>query len=262
MTPTEQLPPTHPTVVHMLAAAEAAAAREALVCAGSRLDYGEYLRCVAGFARALAAIGVRGERVALILGNSIEMALAMFAVHAAGAQAVPVNPAYTLRELDLIVADAAPRLAIVDVATRDAAAPVLQRHGVARSLLVGPGGLALDQWRATRGLALPPLPSSDDLATLQYTGGTSGRPKGVDITHGQMAINISQREALLPTLAEGERVLCVMPLFHVYAVHMCLHLAAYCRGVLVILPRYRPELAIAVLVAERITAFAGGPMSR
>src|SRR5258707_15301599 len=50
-----------------------------------------------------------------------------------------------------------------------------------------------------------------------------------------------------------------MPLFHVYAVNMCLHLAAYCRGALVILPRYRPELAIAALAAERITAFAGGP---
>jgi len=74
-----------------------------------------------------------------------------------------------------------------------------------------------------------------------------------------MAINISQREALLPTLPEGERVLCVMPLFHVYAVHMCLHLAAYCRGTLVILPRYRPEPAIEALAAERITAFAGGP---
>jgi long-chain acyl-CoA synthetase len=252
------LPPVYPTVVDMLAAAESAAAREALVCAGQRLDYGQYLRCVAGFARALASIGVRGERVALILGNSIEMATAMFAVHAAGAQAVPVNPAYTPRELDLIIGDAAPRLAIVDTVTSGAVAPVLERYGV-RSLLVGPGGVALDQWCNARGLALPTPPSPDDLATLQYTGGTSGKPKGVDITHRQMAINISQREALLPTLKEGERVLCVMPLFHVYAVHMCLHLAAYCRGALVILPRYRPELAIAALAAERITAFAGGP---
>jgi len=257
--PADALPPVYPTVVDMLQAADSAASREALICAGNRLDYGEYLRCVAGFARELAVIGVRGERVALILGNSIEMALALFAVHAAGAQAVPINPAYTARELDLIIADAAPRLAIVDAATSAAAAPVLERNGVARSLLVGSGGLALDQWRKAPGLALPKPPAPDDLATLQYTGGTSGRPKGVDITHRQMAINISQREALLPTLAKGERVLCVMPLFHVYAVHMCLYLAAYCRGALVILPRYRPELAIAALEEERITAFAGGP---
>ena len=258
MTQPDALPPIHPTVIHMLMAAEDCADREAIVCAGRRLDYGQYLRCVAGFARELTKHGARGERIALILGNSVEVALAMFAVHAAGAQAVPVNPIYTPRELDLIIGDAAPVLAIVDAATREAAAPVLERHGVA-SLAVGTGGLALDQWRDTRGLRLPAPPAPGDLATLQYTGGTSGRPKGVDITHGQMAINISQREALLPTLPEGERVLCVMPLFHVYAVHMCLHLAAYCRGTLVILPRYRPEPAIEALAAERITAFAGGP---
>jgi long-chain acyl-CoA synthetase len=255
----DPLPPLHPTVVHMLAAGEACADREAVVCGERRLDYGQYLRCVAGFARQLAGLGVRGERVALVLGNSIEMAVAMFAVHAAGAQAVPVNPAYTPRELDLIIGDAAPRVAIVETATGEAAAPVLQRHGIAHTLVVGTGGLALDQWRDEHGLRLPAPPSPGDLATLQYTGGTSGRPKGVDITHGQMAINISQREALLPTLAEGERVLCVMPLFHVYAVHMCLHLAAYCRGALVILPRYRPELVMEALASQRITAFPGGP---
>ncbi len=254
----DKLPPIHPTVVHMLMAAEECGEREAIVCAGRRLDYGQYLRCVAGFARELTSRGARGERVALILGNSVEMALAMFAVHAAGAQAVPINPTYTSRELDLIVGDAAPVLAIVDSATREAAAPVLERHAVA-ALPVGAGGLALDQWGDTPGLRLPTPPAPGDLAALQYTGGTSGRSKGVDITHGQMAINISQREALLPTLPEGERVLCVMPLFHVYAVHMCLHLAAYCRGTLVILPRYRPELTIAALAEERITAFAGGP---
>src|SRR5260370_1322023 len=93
------------------------------------------LRCIDWLSDPLAAIGVRGERVALIIGNSIEMATAMFAVHAAGAQAVPVNPAYTPRELDLIIGDAAPRLAIVDAVTSGAVAPVLERYGV-RSLLV------------------------------------------------------------------------------------------------------------------------------
>ena len=116
------------------------------------------------------------KRVALILGNSIEMALALFAAHAAGAQAVPINPAYTARELDLIIADAAPRLAIVDAATSAAAAPVLERNGGARSLLVGPGGLALDQWRSARGLALPKPPAPDDLATFNRASAVPQRP--------------------------------------------------------------------------------------
>ena len=89
-----------------------------------------------------------------------------------------------------------------------------------------------------------PGPRPDDLATLQYTGGTTGRPKGVNISHRQMAVNISQREAALPTRPGDESILCMMPLFHVFAVAMCLHLAAYCGGRLVIMPRYRPETVL------------------
>ena len=109
------LPTVHPTVVHMLAAAAAAAPDHvALIDGDRRLTYAEYVRCVGGLAHELIAAGARGRRVALLLGNSLEMAVAMFAVHAAGAQAVPVNPIYTTREIDHILRDAAPHAAIVD----------------------------------------------------------------------------------------------------------------------------------------------------
>ncbi len=250
------LPTVHPTVVHMLAeAAERAGDRPALVAEGRSLTYADYLACVAGFAAELRGLGAGGVRVALVLGNSIEMALAMFAVHAAGAQAVPVNPVYTARELSHILTDAAPAVVLYD---RDAAATVVPLLGDARGIELGPGGRMLDAWRGQT-VALPPLPGPDDLATLQYTGGTTGLPKGVNATHRQMATNIAQREALLPTRPDAERVLCVMPLFHVYAVSMCLHLAAYCRGALVIQPRYRPEAVLAALAGDGITVFPGGP---
>jgi long-chain acyl-CoA synthetase len=256
----EALPHVYPSVVEMLAAAAGrGGAGEAVACGETRLSYAEYLRCVAGFARELRGLGAKGERVALVLGNSIDMAVAMFAVHAAGAQTVPVNPVYTGRELELILSDAAPLAAIYDEAARPQLEPVLERLGV-RVRIALSAARRLDAWRGEKSLALPtPLPGPDDLASLQYTGGTSGRPKGVNLTHRQMAVNVSQREALLPTREGAERVLCVMPLFHVYASHMCLHLSGYCRGSLVILPRYRPELVLEALAGERITAFAGGP---
>ena len=75
-------------------------------------------------------------------------------------------------------------------------------------------GRTLDIWKDYATQSLPSLPQPAELATLQYTGGTTGRPKGVNITHGQMAINISQREAALPTHADDEAILCMMPLFH------------------------------------------------
>src|SRR5262249_8882916 len=125
---------------------------------------------------------------------------------------------------------------------------------------VGAGGRSLDAWKDDVELSLPqPLPDPDALATLQYTGGTTGLAKGVDITHRQMAVNISQREAALPTRAGDESVLCVMPLFHVFAVAMGLHLAAYCGGRLVIMPRYDAQVLLELIARERITRLPAGP---
>jgi long-chain acyl-CoA synthetase len=74
-----------------------------------------------------------------------------------------------------------------------------------------------------------------------------------------VSINVAQREALLPTEPDRERILAITPLFHVYAVAMGLYLAAYCRGTLFIMPRYRPELALAAIDRERITLLSGSP---
>ena len=257
----EALPRVFPTVVHMLADATARAPNApALVCEDRRLNYQEYLRCVAGFAHELIEHRARGARVALICGNSLDLPIAMFAIHAAGAQAVPMNPAFTARELADVLNDAEPEIVIYDAQAAAAVEPIVAAGKIARAVRLGDGGRSLDVWRDDRGATLPKtLPAPGDLATLQYTGGTTGRPKGVEITHGQMAINISQREAALPTRADDERILCTMPLFHVFAVAMGLHLAAYCRGCLVIVPRFNAKAVLALLGKERITRLPAGP---
>ncbi len=255
----DAMPPAFATVVHMLADAAARAPdAEAIVCGDRRLSYREYLSCVAGFARELdERLGVRGGRVATILGNSLESAIATFAVHAAGAQLVPLNPIYTARELAQILEDAEPTAVLHDSAIAETVAPLVGRLKIS-AMPLGPGVRQLDT-RRDEAVALPVPPRPDDLATLQYTGGTTGRPKGVELSHRAVAINIAQREGLLPTEPDRERVLCAMPLFHVYAVSMALHLAAYCRGALVILPRYRPDTVLTTLVDEAITIFPGSP---
>ncbi len=257
-----KLPHVYPTVVHTLAdAAERAPQREALVCEDERLNYQEYLRCVAGFARELIGFGASGGRVAVVLGNSIDICIAMFAIHAARAQAVPLNPAYTERELRLIFEDAAPHAVIYADDKRTVIEAISDDLDIPHRIRIGgEGGRRFTVWCETVDLTLPqPLPGPDELATLQYTGGTTGRSKGVNLKHGAVAVNISQREALLPTRKETERLLCVMPLFHVYAVAMCLHNMVYARGTLVILPHYKPETVFAVLESEQITIFAGSP---
>jgi long-chain acyl-CoA synthetase len=214
----------HDTVVHMLAAAAAARPdAEALVCGERRLSYAEYANAVSAFAS-----GLKGERIATVMPNSIEACVAMFGVLASGAQLVPLNPLYTPREIDEIFVDAR------------------------AAQLVNKVELSF-QKSSLR------LPHPDSLALLQYTGGTTGKPKGVNLTHRAIATNVAQREALLPTAMDRERILCVMPLFHSYAMAMGLFLAANCRGTLVIVERYRPEIVLELVEKERITIFPGGP---
>ncbi|HEY1361590.1 MAG TPA: AMP-binding protein, partial [Xanthobacteraceae bacterium] len=172
---------------------------------------------------------------------------------------VPINPAYTTRELSYILADAEPAAIVYDADVAPTVEPLIAALGIARAVRLGADGTALDRWGNDVAQHLPPLPRPDDLATLQYTGGTTGSPKGVNITHRQMAVNVSQREAALPTRAEDERILCVMPLFHVFAVAMCLHLAAYCRGRLVVMRRHNAPGVLDLIASERITRLPAGP---
>ena len=250
----------HPTVVHMLKdAAERAPDREALVCGDVRLTYAEFLSCVAAFAHELQGLGAAGQRVAMILGNSLETAVAMFAIHAAGAQEVPLNPTYSDRELTDLLSDSAPVIVLCEAARLASIEPISARLGIRVCLGLGGGGKLLSDPDARRNkFDLPSLPNPGDLATLQYTGGTSGRPKGVNSLHGPMSFNVAQREGVVATM-EGERVLCVMPLFHVYATSTALYLSVYARGTLVILPKYRPDILLHTLTAERITFFPGSP---
>ena len=263
--PAPALPRVWPTVVHLLAdAARLRPDAPALVCGDDRLDYREYAACVAGLAAELnaAAIGA-GARVALLMGNSADIAIATFGVQAAGAQVVPLNPAYTASELAPMLADADPAAVIFD----SSVAPVLRQVldadpalQAVRRIGVGPGARRLTAWRDQRGLAATlPLPQPEWLSTLQYTGGTTGRSKGVDLAHAAVAVNVSQREALLPTVPDAERVLAITPLFHVYAVAMGLYLSAYARSTLVVLPRYRPEDVLEAIARERITLLAASP---
>ncbi|MDP6184599.1 MAG: AMP-binding protein [Gammaproteobacteria bacterium] len=252
------LPRVHATVVHMLAdAAERWPEREALVCGTDRLSYGEYLAAVAEFAHELCQLGARDERVALLMGNSVELCIAMFAAHAAGAEVVPLNPLYTASELRPILDDAKPRVLVHDEHAAPVVAKVMVELDIPHVRLVTP---AAERQGSTGVVALPePLPGPDTLATLQYTGGTTGISKGVNLSHRNIAVNISQREALLPTGTNGERILCVLPLFHIYGVAMCLHNAVYAGATLVILPRYTAEAAFALLAGERISILAGSP---
>ncbi len=258
------LPHIHPTVVHMLAAAaERWPDREALVCGSDRLSYKQYFVAVTEFAAELRELGAAGERVALLMGNSVDICIAMFAIHTAGAQAVPLNPLYTASELQPILADTQAHVLLHDSQTRQTVADATSSLAIEHIIQLGPSN---GRWLAdaTNKALTGPLPLPEELATLQYTGGTTGVSKGVNLSHRNIAVNISQREALLPTAKhpnakQGERILCILPLFHIYGVAMCLHNAVYAGATLVILPRYTPDATFTLLADEHISILAGSP---
>ena len=257
------LPHVWPTVVHMLADAYQRSPRAtALICGDEKLNYTEYAACVSGLANELSTRGVgKGDRVALVMGNSIDIAIATLGVQACGAQVVPLNPAYTTSELVPVLEDADCIVVIFDEVAAGTLRPLFKDHDAHRTMEVSPANsMRLTRWRDDHALAnCLPLPDAQSLSTLQYTGGTTGRSKGVQLSHRAVSTNVSQREALLPTKPDDERILVVTPLFHSYAVSTGLYLSIYCRGTLVIMPRYKPEFALDAIVRHTITLLLGSP---
>jgi long-chain acyl-CoA synthetase len=223
----------------------------ALVCGDAVLTYAQYLAQVEALAGALVGLGATGRRVAIVLRNGIDIAVTLFAVQAAGATAAALNPDYTARELSPILAQTDPVIVLTHDDLRGLLTPLVA--GICPVLTV-----AELEDRHRQAAALPAL-DPDTIAVLQFTGGTTGVPKGAMLSHRAVCTNIVQREAVLPTVSGEERVVCVMPLYHSFAAAMCLHLTAYAGGTLHILPRYRPDWLIDCIEGEAITRLPAGP---
>ena len=230
--------------------------RTALVCGERRIDYRRYAAEVRAAARRLRQALPPGARVATLLGNSDLACVLTLALQMAGCQHVPLNPLYTARELDFILRDAQPALLIADEASSALAAPLAAAQGI--RLL---DGAAARAWTipSDETPAAAPAGDADAPALLQYTGGTTGQPKGVILSRAAIATNVFQREAVLPTRHGAETVLCAMPLFHSYGMAMGLFLAASAAATLVVLPRYRPDDVFDAVARERVTLFPGSP---
>jgi long-chain acyl-CoA synthetase len=238
----------------------------ALVCGEESLDYEAYADAVLALGRELAGQSRPGGRIATLLPNSLDACIAHFAVLAAGRQLVPLNPDHVARELDFELRDASPDVVLATPALQEALAPILAELALP-VWWIGPGrrrladaaaGATADERRAASATDRPPIETTA-LAILQYTGGTSGRPKGVNLTHAALRFNVAQREAALPTREGGERIVCTMPLFHSYGMAMGLYLAARCRGTLVVLASYRREALLETIERHAITIFPGSP---
>jgi long-chain acyl-CoA synthetase len=247
-----------PTAVHMLQdSIKRFPDNEAVVFENVRLSYSDLAYEITALADRLGKLGVRGERVAIVMSNGPGVVIALYAVYLAGAQAVPLNPDYTERELDAILSDAQVVATLCGEVQYRRLGQLFDRAARTPALVLSDSFEGKHR-PATHSLDFP-MPAATDLAILQYTGGTTGRSKGVMLSHKNVAINILQREALIPMIAGDERILCVTPLYHAYATAMALYPALSSGGTLVIQARFKPEHVFDAIERERITLFAGAP---
>lgn len=225
--------------------------RPATFFSGETLSYAELDTRIAAAAGALREMGIRpGDRVALVLPNSPQHLIAFFAVLRLGAVVVEHNPQYTAHELAPLFAHHGARIALV----WDQVAAVVD--GLASTVI--PVSLA-----APLPLSGAPVPHRQaalaDAALILYTSGTTGQPKGVVLTHGNLAANCIQLEAQADLRPGHERFLATLPMFHSYGLTMSVLLAVRCAAEIILLPAPRPAAVVGALAQRRPTWMPGVP---
>ena len=267
------------------------AARPATGFFGKTLRYAELADAVNRAAKGLQGLGVgKGTRVGLLFPNCPAFIVFYYAILKAGGTVVSLNPLYTVPELTFQVKDAGADIVItLDlVATLPKAKALLDgkivKHVVVerfRDMLPGMKGVLFSllkrkdvaPWKAGSGLiASRDLLKNDggfapcdidvnSIAALQYTGGTTGTPKGAMLTHANLSINVQQVASWIPGLVvDGEeRFLCVIPFFHSFAMTGLMNFAIKKAGQMLILPRFEQNQTLKLIHEAKPTIMAGVP---
>jgi long-chain acyl-CoA synthetase len=223
------------------------------VTAGRTLTWAEFDAAVTAEAARLRAAGVgRGDRVVVRLGNGIGFCVAVLGALRAGAVAVPFGPIAVARELEVVFADCAPRVVVApeaDAAARTCAAAA----GVVVLPAPDPDAPAPDG-------PPDPGPGGEQLALLVYTSGTTGSPRGVQLSHRAVLANREQTAAVRPSpVTPVDRVLLSLPLFHVFGLAAGLLQACWAGATVVLTERFEPGHVADLLSAERVSSLAGVP---
>ena len=266
--------------------------RDFLVYEDERYSFTDHFQRAATFAHRLIDLGVsNGDRVAIAMRNLPEWIIAFWGAAAIGATVVPINAWWTGEELAYGLGDSGSRVAIVDVERLERIRPHLDELEYLTHLIVAAEErgsepeLGADHERISiqgfaevlgdiePGVALPEVSiDPDDDATIFYTSGTTGRPKGAVGTHRNTCSNmmnlffVSTRATLrfgTGNVDQGTSIpnsyLLSVPLFHATGCHAVLIVNAAAGGKLVMMHHFNPERALELIERESITTFGGVP---
>ncbi|HYA89078.1 MAG TPA: long-chain fatty acid--CoA ligase [Nitrospirota bacterium] len=261
----------------------------ALFFYGKKITYEELDALVNQFAHALFDLGIRkGDRVALMLPNIPHMVIAFYGTLQIGAVAVPTNPLYHEHELEIQLNDSGAETIVAVDMLYPLISPLLRRTKLKHVVLcrikdylpfplnfLYPLKAWLEkQWISVR--RIPPLydfremirhvPStptnvdvaSTDTAVLQYTGGTTGVPKGAVLTHRNLVVNTMQTKAWQTHVQEGkEIVLGAIPFFHVYGMTTAMNFGVLTGAEMILVPKFHTKEIITIITKYHPTTFPG-----
>jgi long-chain acyl-CoA synthetase len=233
-----------------------------------RLDYKSVEALSNQVAGALRGAGVeRGDRVALMLPNVPQFVIAYYAILKAGAVVVPMNVLLRAPEIEWYVGDSESRVLITweDFAD-EAVRGVGQLEGVTTFVVNKPGSEARPE--GTRAFAElmqgPPTfdlvaTDPDDTAVILYTSGTTGKPKGAELTHFNLFMCCQVGADRLVEYEEQDVALAVLPLFHSFGQSNVMNTTIYAGGTLTLVPRFDADKVFEVIQRDRVSIFAGVP---
>ena len=233
--------------------------RRAVILDDFVLTYAELEHSVQQLAGWLRAQGIgEGDRVALMLPNVPSFPVLYYAALRLGAVVVPMNPLFKKREIAFYLEDSGAKL-LVALPGEDARTAATQ---VGTQLMeVGPEGLSayVHGEHATEPVTEIVDRAGDDTAVLLYTSGTTGRPKGAELTCDNLQTNLETVNETLLHLGPDDVIMGCLPLFHVFGMTCGMNTAFAAGAALTLIPRFEPGKVLEIMARDRCTVFQGVP---
>ncbi|NGQ95801.1 long-chain fatty acid--CoA ligase [Brevibacillus sp. SYP-B805] len=244
----------------------------AIIFYQQRITYGQLQASTRQVAEALYQSGVRkGDRVGIMLPNCPQFVSAFYGVLRRGAVVVQLNPLYTEREIEFVLQDSGAEVLFVFADLYARVRHLAGYENLKKVIVVSfaPSSLELAgnavRWEdfLPSGSPVPdePINPEEDIAVLQYTGGTTGRSKGAMLTHRNLVANVQQinAHASEDPLTAGDKILTVIPLFHVYGMNCAMNLGVLTATTVILLPRFDVLEVLQTIKEHRPTYFPGVP---
>ena len=222
------------------------------------LSYAQLREAAGRMSALLTSLGVEpGDRIGIMLPNVPAFPIAFYGALAADAIVVPMNPLLKSREVAYYLGDSGARALIAWHQFAGEAAKGAADAGAALITAETPDltGLLDELAPATT----QPQRHDDDNAVILYTSGTTGRPKGAELTHASLVRNAEISARTLFDVGPDDVIMGCLPLFHVFGLTCGLNVAVASAATLTLLPRFDPAKALDILQRDRVTLFEGVP---